>query len=881
MLVARLKNAPLWGLLRTFSWQELRQHPWRHAAAGVAVMLGVALAFSVHLINASALDEFAQASRALDGQSDLSLQADAGFLADAHYPALAQLPGVAQAAPLLDIQTVAVQAGQRRGLRVIGIDALTLPAVLPELLPRPAVSGGAGADATQRGALFDPQAIYLNAAAQRMLNHPTEVTVQSGLQLHTLRVAGAVAAPGVALAVMDIAAAQDLFDKVGLLSRIELRLYAGENAHERLQSWRQRADWPAGTRAQEPGAAPSQADQVSRAYRVNLTVLALIALFTGAFLVFSVLSLSVAKRAQQLALIGVLGLAPGQRQALVAVESLLLGLVGSVAGIALGTALASLALSQLGGDLGGGFFAGVAPRLQWSAAAALVFAGLGVAASLAGGWWPARAAAQLPLAATLKGLGVLDAQRPRAGRALAMMATGGLLTMAPPVAGMALAAYVAIALMLLGGIALLPALIAAGLRALAPWVRHRPVALLALERARRGSHSASAAVSGVVAALSLAVALTVMVASFRDSVTRWLDQMLPADLYVRSGSQLAAADTVFFSPEFVAQAQALQGVLRLQAQRQLPLSLRADTPPVALLARELDDPQRQLPLNQPPLPVPPGAVSLYVSEAVVDLFGLQPGRTSPDFYKAFMHLAHTGIAQGTSFFIAGVWRDYARQSGAVVMRRADFVRLTGDARSNDLAFWLAPGTPVLPLQNQLQALAAGLDAPRVAAAAQADPQTLPQLLEFGTATQIRAISLKVFDRSFAVTVWLQAVAIGIGLFGVAASFSAQVLARRKEFGLLSHLGLTRAQILRLVALEGLLWSTLGTAVGLALGCVVAVVLVHVVNPQSFHWRMDLSLPGARLGALCAAVVLAGTLTAWLAGRCAASPDAVAAVKEDW
>ncbi|WP_300662604.1 ABC transporter permease, partial [Hydrogenophaga sp.] len=136
-------------------------------------------------------------------------------------------------------------------------------------------------------------------------------------------------------------------------------------------------------------------------------------------------------------------------------------------------------------------------------------------------------------------------------------------------------------------------------------------------------------------------------------------------------------------------------------------------------------------------------------------------------------------------------------------------------------------------------------------------------------------------RSFAVTVWLQAVAIGIGLFGVAASFSAQVLARKREFGLLAHLGLTRQQILGVVALEGLAWTLLGALAGLALGLAVSLVLVHVVNPQSFHWTMDLVLPWARLLALCAAVVVAGTLTAWLAGQAAASRDAVRAVKEDW
>ena len=124
-------------------------------------------------------------------------------------------------------------------------------------------------------------------------------------------------------------------------------------------------------------------------------------------------------------------------------------------------------------------------------------------------------------------------------------------------------------------------------------------------------------------------------------------------------------------------------------------------------------------------------------------------------------------------------------------------------------------------------------------------------------------------------------AIGIGLFGVAASFSAPVLARRKEFGLLAHLGLTRRQILAVVAGEGAAWTGIGAIAGVLLGLAVSVVLVHVVNPQSFHWTMEMNVPAARLWALCAAVVVSGTVTAWLAGRAAAGRDAVMAVKEDW
>jgi putative ABC transport system permease protein len=144
-----------------------------------------------------------------------------------------------------------------------------------------------------------------------------------------------------------------------------------------------------------------------------------------------------------------------------------------------------------------------------------------------------------------------------------------------------------------------------------------------------------------------------------------------------------------------------------------------------------------------------------------------------------------------------------------------------------------------------------------------------------SASELRATSLRIFDRSFAVTYWLQAVAIAIGLFGVAANFSAQLLARRKEFGLLVHLGLTRRQILGLVAAEGLAWTSIGALAGLLLGLGVSVILVHVVNPQSFHWSMDLA---ATLGAPAGSVRGGGGRghggRAWLSGRAAAGRDAV-------
>ena len=823
-------------LLRTFSWQELRHHPWRSAAAILAVMLGVALAFSVHLINASALSEFSSAVRSVNGQPDLELRGAQGHLDEALYPRVARHPAVAAASPVLEVQAVVHGPdGRRHPLRVVGVDALVIAQVAPSLMPQPAPEA-------DRLSIFRPRTVFLNAAARSLVTS-NMIDVQVGLAPQRLQVAGAVAASGPALAVMDIAAAQDLFGRNGQLSRIDLRAAEGTDSRVLIT----RLGLPPGVTASEPGDNALRIDRLSRAYRVNLTVLALVALFTGTFLVFSVLSLSVARRTRQFALLGVLGLASGQRRALVLVESAVLGALGSAAGIALGTLLAALALRLLGGDLGGGYFPGVSPTLQWSGAAAAVYGALGVAAAALGGWLPARQAQELPLAASLKGLQASERQRRRQAGSILLVAAAVGLALLPPIGGMALGAYFAIALLLVGGITALPGFIALAYDRLAPRLAHRLLPLLAVERARRVRETAAVAVSGVVASLSLAVALTVMVASFRESVTRWLDVVLPADLYARTADSAAAGETAFLDPQFVRDAAGLPGVTRVSTQRVRPLLLDPARPPVALIARPLDDASRALPLLDAGLPVPPGRIGIYVSEAVVDLYGARLGQSLPALASAFGAQA--------DFFIAGIWRDYARQNGAIVIARDDYQRLTGDTAATDLLLWLDAGVSASQVRQALDALARR-------ASGGAD------VLEFATTQEIRTTSLRIFDRSFAVTYWLQAVAIGIGLFGVAASFSAQVLARRKEFGLLAHLGLTRRQILAVVA-------------GLALGLAVAVILVHVVNPQSFHWTMDLQVPAARLLALCGAVVGAGTLTAWLAGRAAAGRDAVLAVKEDW
>ena len=690
-------HSPLWPLIASFSWQELRQHPWRNAAAVVSVMLGVALAFSVHVINASALDEFAQAVRSVGGQADLEVR---GEVHDALLGRILLHPDVVVASPVLELSTYAlgVKPGEKRTLlRVLGVDVLQVAQLSPDLIPLPA------ADA-DRLAIFSPNTVFLNAAARSQLSGTT-LQLQQGLQLHPVQVAGSVRASGSPLAVMDIAAAQDLFDKTGQLSRIDLRLRSGVDRAAFVRMLQAAPDWPRNVTLAEPADPAARIGNLSRAYRVNLTVLALVALFTGGFLVFSVLALSVTRRAQQFALLGVLGLTGQQRLKLVLLEAGALGLIGSALGIALGTVLAALALHLLGGDLGGGFFSGATPALQWSPWAALVFGTLGMAAALVGAWWPARLAQQLPPAQTLKGLGTLHGTDSHPWLGAALLAMGCGLALLPPVWDMPLAAYASVALLLLGGITALPWLVGTVLDQVAPLVQRRTLALLAVERARRVRQSAAVAVSGVVASLSLAVALTVMVASFRTSVMQWLDTVLPAALYVRNGNG-SANDTAYFDPKFVQAAASVPGIERLTAQRTLQVQLDAAKPAVTLMARPLHDAVSHtitLPLINPPLPIPPGRIGVYVSEAVVDLYGAKPGSDLPALYASFRPVAPAQNAQVATFFIAGVWRDYARQFGTIAMEQADFERLSQDRRVNDLALWLTPAVNLQDVEDALRA----------------------------------------------------------------------------------------------------------------------------------------------------------------------------------
>jgi putative ABC transport system permease protein len=422
----------------------------------------------------------------------------------------------------------------------------------------------------------------------------------------------------------------------------------------------------------------------------------------------------------------------------------------------------------------------------------------------------------------------------------------------PAPEGVALPGYASIACLILGAVFLAPSVSQFVFRRLPPdgpaWWQ------VATAQLRGTARRSTVSIAAVLVSFSLMVAMAIMVYSFRLSLDAWMQRILYADLYVRAGG---SGLTSYLDEDAQRVLAGLPGVRGVDFVRFQDVSMPGGGLPLAVIARPIDAKSAPdiLPLRRhDATPVPSGSVPGWISEAAHDLRDLDVG--------SIFELPLGG--RSVSVVVKGVWRDYERPGGAVVIPRETFVGYTGDTRATTAALWLENGASAEAVSESI----------RSAMQRSGD-------YEIAVPREIRRLSLRLFDRTFAVTYLLEAVAVLIGLFGISASTSSQVLARRGEFGMLRHLGVTRGEVGRMLAFEGAALGGLGVAVGLVIGGLVSLILVYVVNRQSFHWTMDVHVPWMLLVVLSAVLVAASAVTAMLSGRQAMGADVVRAVKEDW
>ena len=843
-----------------FYWllsSAFKAQPGRWFIAGLAVALGIALAVAIHTVNRSALSEFSRALDLVNGQASAQIVMPSGEFSDQLYDQIVTLQtelGIRAVSPVLERNTAQI--------RILGIDIFQAGRVSPSLMPF--------VSEDQRQELFSDDAIFLSAAALQKL----QLSVGDYFALSyegksvRLKIAGTVpGAVGQVIAVMDLGTLQWRLGGLGRISRMDVLLLDGKGIEEVANAVQ---NLNLGVRLISSQERDRRISNLSRAYRVNLNVLALVALFTGAFLVFTTISFSVLRQQSQLALLSILGASSHWIFTLVLAQAGGIAALGGLFGIGLGLTLAFVLLNILGGDLGGGYFSIAAPPLEIDPIALFGFWILAITVGLLAAYFPAKASTAGRPTEQLRANSTERVLRPVMNHRIALIFSLASLVLAfmPAMNDLPLAAYASIACLLFAGLALIPWIVQYCFSRLANglsrWQNQPSSLTFAVWRLAQAPASAAGLIAGVVAAMALTVAMVIMVASFRDSMIQWLDQVLPADLYANF-KQLNLGDEFQKNPNLLASLERVPGIERYELSVQRKIIFQSDRPEVTLIARPIQQsraaqtlpligsvyPESSLP-SQSALPV------VYVSEAMVDLYDWRPGRIQT--------LPALNEQQGSQkVWVAGIFRDYGRQHGALVIDLASYQKMSGNQQYSGIALWLVNQANPATVLNVLRT---------------AIPQFRDQ--EFINRSDLRALSIKIFDRSFALTYALEIAALLVAIFATATGFAGQALLRQKEYALVYYLGQSTAQRTAWITTESGLLLGLAVIWGTLLGLLISQILIHRVNPQSFHWTMDTSVPYLALITLMLALVGCGIAAAlWASKRNLNSTNLRTALREDW
>lgn len=839
-------------LLGRVGLRHLTRHPWQIGLAVLGVALGVAMAVAVDLANASASRAFALATEAVTGRATHQVVGGPGGLPEAVFPRLVGAAPEVPFAPVVE-EWVSVRGPQgRRLLHLLGVDPFAEAPFRPYLSGWNGEGRQDGLGSELRVLLTRPGTALLTAETARELGVPaggglplalgdrtTRVTLAGTLEPRDANTRRALAD----LLLVDVATAQELLGRSGVLSRIDLRLEGPEAG--RLA--RLRAALPPGA-AIVPTAARSQGvEEMSRAFRLNLTALSLLALVCGGFLIYNTITFSVIQRRTLFGTLRALGVTRREVFGLILAETVAVALVGTAAGLGAGVLLGHGLVRLITQTINDFYFVVSVREPTVSALSLARGAAVGIGATLLAALAPAWEATTTPPRAVLS-RSTLEAsfrrRLPAATRLGAALLLAGAGLLAVPRA--LVANFAGLFGIILGFALLAPAATVALMRP-ARALLGRTAGVLG--RMAAGGVVASlsrtaVAIAALVVAVSVTVGVGVMIDSFRRTVDRWLDASLQSDLYVSLPARGGGfSEPRGFDPALADRAAALPGVTAVHRIRRVELPEGA----IRLVAIDLADRsdsfeiQRGDPARIWPAVLERGAV--LVSEPFARRYRVGPGDRLP-----------LRTADGVrEFAVAGVYTDYSSDQGLVLMERRTYVRHWRDETLSGFALAL-DGSPVDPALRDLRRLLAGSGA----------------ALSVQSNRDLREGALAVFDRTFRITGVLRLLAGIVAFIGVLAALLALQLERARELAVLRATGLTPGQVWGLVTTQtGLIGLTAGL-LSLPVGLALAAIMIFVINRRSFGWTIHLTLaPEILAGAVAlalAAAVLAGLYPAWKMAR---------------
>lgn len=863
-------------LLTRTSLRYLLRHPWQIGLCVLGVALGVAVVVAIDLANASARQAFRLSTESVTGRATHQLVGGPSGLDEGLYRRLRLELGLRQAAPIVEgyVQSPALPG---RTLQLLGVDPLAEAPFRSYLAAAQAQAADTRGTLDLTTLLVEPATALLAEETARAAGvAPGErLALRIGAQIVEVRLVGLLQPTDdlsrralAGLVITDIATAQELLGMLGRLSRIDLILDESPATAARIASV-----LPPGAELAPAAARSNAMEQMTRAFELNLTALSLLALIVGVFLIYNTITFSVVQRRGLIGTLRCLGVTRGQVGAMVLAEATLVSLVGSLLGLALGVLFGRGLVQLVTRTINDLYFVVTVRELSVDPAVLLKGLLLGVAATLLAAAVPAVEATLTPPRTVLRRSSYEDRARglvPRlALTGLAVIGLGVALLLVPigggvaghgsgaPVGGARVAApdgEPGTVPLILGFGALFGIVIGAALLTPLATVLLMRVARPALGAAfgllgRMAARDVVAALSRTavaVAALMVAVSVSIgvglMVGSFRQTVIAWLEQSLVADIYISAPSIAANRVDTTIDPDLAGRLTSVEGVAAVSRFR----NVQVDTPvgPVSLVA--VDAPGER---GRDALRFREGggaatwaawdAGAVLISEPLAYRTGLGPGDT----------LALRTDRGRRDFMIAGVYDDYTSDRGVIRIRYDAYRANWDDQAISSLALYAAPGEDVEQLVARVQA----------AIGANADA-TSPGLI-VGSNRALRAGTLAIFDRTFAITAVLQLLATVVAFIGILSALMALQLERARELAMLRANGLTPGQLWGVVLAQTSLMGLTAGLLAAPLGLVLAVVLVSVINRRSFGWTLDLSLDPA----LFSQALLVALVAAVLAG----------------
>ncbi len=809
-------------LVRTLVLRPLRRDLLRTALTVLAVALGVAVVVAIDLAGDAATGSFRSSLVTLVGSTDLQIVANGG-VDERWMGQLAMMPLDVRFAPVIETQAQVEGAG---AVTLYGVD-------LPTYANKP-------------GALIISQAL----AKRLKLRKGDRLKLLLNDRAAGFSIAEVADSKDAEFVALDIAEAQQALDEYGRLDRIDV--FVGPQEDFAKVESAIRALLPAGYSIQKPGARSDENQRMLRAFRWNLRVLSYISLVVGAFLIYNTISVSVVRRRPEIGILRALGASRAHVFWLFLGEALMFGLAGSVLGVALGRLLAAAAVGLIAQTVNALYTSSrpAAVTLSGGEIVTGIIAGLVIA--LISAFAPAREAMRVaPTEAMGRGAYEHHARLHWLRHLVIASGVAALAfaaSLARPIDGSPVGGYVAALLAIVAAALATPAVVLAINRLTRTLSRSLfgPAGLLAARSLIAGLARSSVVVGALATAISMMASVGIMVGSFRETVVVWLDTQLRADLYVRPAARAGAGLYPALSYDVPRIIAAEKGVEAIDVFHAMEFHFRGERSTLGagdieivrrhgrmrFLTGDRDAILRSL----------PGHDRCIVSEPFANKHGVHPGD------RLDLPLGDRNVPMT----VAGVYYDYSTSQGFVILDRSTLLRYLPASPATNVAVYLQPGIDARRVQYELERRLAGS---RVVVALN---QTL------------RRDAMAVFDRTFTITYALEAVAVVVAMLGAANSLLALVLDRSREMGLLRYLGGSPAQIRRMVLLEAGFIGFLGTLVGLALGLVLSLLLIFVVNKQSFGWTIQFHPPvtllaGALLLIWCATVV-AGMYPARVASR---------------